>query len=598
MKIKSCILLLALIIISVANAQNQNNPLITAYEIQDHINFLASDTLEGRFTGSAGADKAADYISKDFKTSGLIPLNDDSYFQYFPFVAGLKLSGNNSLLFVTENKIDELKLNQDYTPTPFTGNYSAKGDLVFAGYGISASELNYDDYKDINVKDKIVIVLRYHPESDNPHSKFDKFAAYRYKAKIAKEKGAKGIIFTNGFFPKNDEDKLMELKYDGASGMDSICAVQVKRDIISKLFSVNKFDLRSIQEKIDSTKTPDSFILKNSTTEISTGIKEIEKEGKNVIGLLKSNNKSYSDQYVVIGAHYDHLGYGNVGSLYRGKEKLIHNGADDNASGIAGTLELAEKFASVKNQLKRSIIFIAFAGEELGLLGSSYFANHSLVGTNKIISMINLDMVGRLKEDTSLIVYGAGTSSIWKNLLEKNNSKYNFNLTLKDDGYGPSDHSSFYAKDIPVLFFFTGTHSDYHRPSDDADKINSKGEEKILNYVYNIVTTIDTNSLKPDYINVPRKSEGRMAFKVYVGTIPDYSGQDKGLKITGVSEGSPAQKAGLKGGDIIVNFGGKKIENIYDYTYALGDFTPGEIVDVIVNRKGKEIKMKVELGTR
>jgi hypothetical protein len=289
---------------------------------------------------------------------------------------------------------------------------------------------------------------------------------------------------------------------------------------------------------------------------------------------------------------------GETGSLYRGDEPQIHNGADDNASGTTGVLELAEKFANAKDKLKRSLIFITFSGEELGLLGSAYFVNNTPIPVSQMSTMINMDMIGRLNEKNELIVYGAGTSPEWKDLLNSTNA-YNFNLAFHDDGYGPSDHSSFYGKNIPVLFFFTGTHTDYHRPSDDADKINFTGEEKILNYVYDITYKINTSEQKPVYVNVPRKEMGTTGgWKVYVGTIPDYAANVEGFKISGVNEGSPAQKGGIEAGDIMISFGGKKITNIYDYVYALKEHVPGDVVEVIVKRNGEEVELKVELGAR
>jgi Zn-dependent M28 family amino/carboxypeptidase len=288
---------------------------------------------------------------------------------------------------------------------------------------------------------------------------------------------------------------------------------------------------------------------------------------------------------------------GGEGSLYRGDEAQIHNGADDNASGTTGVLELAEKFASVKSQLKRSIAFFTFSGEELGLLGSNYLVNNLPFPVEASIAMINMDMIGRLK-DSSLIVYGTGTSSNWKEILNKDNV-YGFKLTFNDEGFGPSDHSSFYGKKIPVLFFFTGTHEDYHKPSDDADKINYTGEKEILDYVFNIAMDIDSNPERPDYLLVEKKEGGQMFVrKVYVGTVPDFASNVDGYKISGVSEGSPAQQAGLQGGDVIISFGGKKISNIYDFTYALGDFVPGDIVDVIVKRGTEEITFKIKLATK
>jgi aminopeptidase YwaD len=594
---------LPLIIIIVSGfysgGQKDKNPEITASEIQDHINYLASDKLQGRYTGSKGGEMAAEYIEADFKSTGLKPLFNESFRQNFPFVAGIKLSGHNRLLFNINGKEINPKINDEYTPAPFSGNVDYHGLVVFAGYGISVPDLNYDDYKNLDVRGKAVLIMRYNPEGANPHSEFGKYSAYRYKANTAKEKGASAVIFVSGYIPKNDEDKLMKLNYDGAGPMPDIGIIQIKREFADKLFKAEGLNFKSVQERIDSLKSPDSFTFNNSKVVISTGVEEIMKTADNVGGYLAGNDPELKNEYIVIGAHYDHLGWGETGSLYRGSVPQIHNGADDNASGTTGVMELAEKFASQKENLKRSMIFVCFSGEELGLLGSSYFINNSPVSINKIDAMVNLDMVGRLNPENQLTIYGTGTSSGFKDLLNNDNKNFNFKLTFIDDGYGPSDQSSFYSKDIPVLFFFTGTHTDYHRPTDDADKINSKGEEEVLRYVYDISDNLDESSSKPDYINVPRKSEGRpMAFSVYVGTVPDYATQVDGLKINGVGEGSPAQKAGLQGGDIIVKFGDKKISNIYDYTYALGDYSPGDIVAIVVMRNGEKKTFKVELGAR
>jgi len=289
---------------------------------------------------------------------------------------------------------------------------------------------------------------------------------------------------------------------------------------------------------------------------------------------------------------------GQTGSLYMGDEPMIHNGADDNASGTAGVLELAEKFASLKDGLKRSVMFVGFSGEELGLLGSNYFVNNPPVDADRMVTMVNMDMIGRLNDKNELIVYGTGTSTNWKNILNEKNTD-NFSLTFNDEGYGPSDHSSFYGKQIPVLFFFTGTHTDYHKPSDDVDKINAEGEEKVLNYVYNIAHEIVNAESKPDYLVVERKDTGRMTgTKVWVGTIPDFAGNVDGYKLSGVTDGSPAAKAGLQAGDIIIKFGDKKITNIYDFTYAIGNYVPGDKVDVVVLRGENEMNFNIELGTR
>ena len=580
-------------------AQKSYSPEITAKEIQESINYLASDKLEGRFTGSKGEKLAAGFIENTFTKAGLVPLFNGKYSQPFPFIASLKLTKHNSLEFDINNFVLKPKIESEFTTAPFSGKSDINTELVFAGYGISAPDLKYDDYAGIDVKGKTVVILRYNPEGDNPHSKFEKYSAYRYKAKAAREKGAAGIIFVTGFIPKDDADKLMNLTYDGAGGEASLGIVQVKRSIINEIFKSENLDLENYQKKINKTKTPASFVFKNTKVKLSTEVKEVIEEGHNIAGYIEGSDPVLKDRYIVIGAHYDHWGWGGTGSLYRGSEPKIHHGADDNASGTASVLELAEKFANEKSRLKRSIIFIAFSGEELGLLGSAYFTEHSPVPMDKIDAMINLDMVGRLNSEKNLIVYGTGTSSGWKSLLNDFNKNYNFKLTFNDEGYGPSDHSSFYAKNIPVLFFFTGTHTDYHRPTDTAEKINAAGEESIAKYVYKIAEAIDENPERPNYVNVPRKDSGRsMSFRVYVGTIPDYAAQVEGLKITGVSEGSPAQKAGLMAGDIIIEFGGKKISNIYDYTYALGDFSPGDVVNVVVLRNNEKHTFKVELGAR
>jgi len=459
------------------------------------------------------------------------------------------------------------------------------------GYGISSKDLNYDDYKNLDVEGKIVIVFRNHPDMKSPHSKFEQYSSLRYKATTARDKGAKGIIFVN----TNDktDDPLIDLRYDNAAKISGISALSVKRG------NLEFIDFTELQNEIDSTLSPKSFNVDgNISVSISTDVREIQGKSVNVGAYLEPTNNKYPDQYLVIGAHFDHLGWGGDNSLYKG-EPAIHNGADDNASGTSGLLELAEKFVSIKNQIDRKIVFIAFSGEELGLLGSSYVVNNFPLPIENDIAMINLDMIGRLNDKNNLIVGGTGTSSKWKNILDDKN-EYDFNLTFNDEGFGPSDHSSFYGKKVPVLFFFTDLHSDYHKPADDAEKINSSGEEKVLRYVYDVAQTILNSDSRPDYISVERKDTGKMTgTKVYVGTAPDFASSEvEGYKLGGVTDGSPAAKAGLQAGDIITKFGEKKISNIYDFTYALGDFVPGDKVTVIVKRGEEELTVEVELGSR
>jgi hypothetical protein len=574
------------------------NSEITSKEILTHISYLASDKLKGRATGSPEADLTVKYLTSEFKHYGLKPLFEKSFKQEFSFTADVELTKKNSFVFKINSKKQELKLKDDFITAPFSGNGKVDGDLVFVGYGITAPKLKYDDYEGIDVNGKIVLVLRYNPEFDNPHSEFEQYSSFRFKASLAKEKGAKGILFINGFYPKLDSDNLMKFEYDRAAGIKDFPVIHVKRNFIDEIFKDSSKDLKLIQKEISDNKKPNSFQLSNTQVIINTEVKLVTKKGYNVAGILLGNDPVLKDEYIVIGAHHDHLGMGGDGSLYRGETPQIHNGADDNASGTTGVLEIAQKLSSLKSQLKRSVIFIGFGGEELGLLGSNHFVNHSPIPTEKMIAMINMDMIGRLNNDTSLIVYGTGTSTIWNDQLTKNNT-YTFKLTFNPEGYGPSDHSSFYAKAIPVLFFFTGTHTDYHRPSDDADKINAAGQEEILKYIYSILLSIDEATAKPEYVNVPRKEQTQTGgWKVYIGTIPDYAYSDEGLKITGVNEGSPAQKSGLRASDIILQFGTKKITNIYDYVYALKEHVPGDIVELKVKRGEENITLTLELGAR
>ncbi|MEW6506305.1 MAG: M28 family peptidase [Bacteroidota bacterium] len=573
---------------------------ITAKDIKAHVFYLASDAMNGRFTGTKEEQLAGEYISNQFKSYGLLPLINGSYFQSFPFIEKVELTKSNSLTIETNKRKRNLIVKNEFITAPFSGKRNISSTLVFVGYGISASKLNYDDYAGIDVTGKVVIALRYHPEHDNAKSEFERYSTYRQKASAARDKGAAGIIFVNGFLPKNDEDQLMELRYDGAGSIKDFSVLQIKRNILVGLLKDEAVNLLEIQKKIDQTKKPSSFQLNNSIVTLSTEVKEVEKVGRNVIGVLEGNDPVLKNEYLVIGAHYDHLGVDHLrsSSMYKGSEPQIHNGADDNASGTTGLLELAEKFGAHKNELKRSIIYIAFSGEELGILGSTYFTNNSPVPIDKIIAMFNMDMVGRLNDERSLTVIGAGTSSKWKELLnEKNN--YNFKLALNDGGSGGSDHQAFTNKNIPVLFLFTGTHTDYHKPSDDADKINFDGQADVINYVYSIADAVQKFDIRPDFVKVEEPAQRNIPrSRVAVGTVPEFGFNGNGYKVSGVTEGGPAAKGGMKPGDIIIKFGSKTVNNIYDFMYAMGEFAPGDKVDVVVLRDSKEVTLNLELGSK
>lgn len=307
--------------------------------------------------------------------------------------------------------------------------------------------------------------------------------------------------------------------------------------------------------------------------------------GTNILGYI--DNKA--DNTIVIGAHYDHLGFGGEGSLYRGKEKAIHNGADDNASGVAVMLNLAGKLK--KANTNNNYLFMAFSGEEEGLLGSNYFVKNPTMDLKKISYMINMDMVGRLKADSTLAVYGVGTSPRFKQSLMANNTK--FKLIENESGVGPSDHTSFYLNDIPVLHFFTGQHEDYHKPSDDSDTLNYEGMEAISNYIFDVISDLDKAG-KLAFRKTKNESEEVPRFKVGLGVIPDYLFDGKGMRIDGISEDKPAQKAGLQKGDVVVKLGDSTIVDMMSYMRALSVFEEGDATKVIVDRNGEKIEVNLK----
>ena len=307
--------------------------------------------------------------------------------------------------------------------------------------------------------------------------------------------------------------------------------------------------------------------------------------GRNVIGYV--DNKA--ENTVIIGAHFDHLGYGGEGSLFRDSIKAVHNGADDNASGTSVMLDLVRKLKT--GNTNNNYLFMAFSGEEMGLLGSNYFVKNPTIDTKAVSYMINMDMVGRLKQDSTLAVYGTGTSPMFKQVLNSHNDK--FKLIENESGVGPSDHTSFYLADIPVLHFFTGQHSDYHKPGDDSEKLNYKGMEKISEYIFDVISDLNDNG-KLAFRKTKNESESTPRFKVGMGVVPDYLFDGKGMRIDGISEGKPAQKAGLLKGDIVIQLGDSTVTDMMSYMRALSVFDKGDKSSVIVKRNGKNVKTTIQ----
>jgi hypothetical protein len=560
---------------------------VSPEKLKNYITYLASDELEGRLAGSPGGEKAQKFFESKFKELGLEPFKDlNGYFQYFSFTASVSLDEGNEILidFGGDNKV-KLEAEKDFIPASFSEDCSFENlDVAFAGYGIKSQNPQRNDYEGVDVKGKVVVVLRDGPDGDDPKSPFAPFYPSRFKATIAREMGAKALIVVS-FDEKKDE--LPKMRTGAVAGSSSIVVASMKREFLKKMFEVEGKSFPTLEEL----KKPSSLQFSKVKMSLKIKLKREKSTAANVVGLLKAT--SPSDEYLVIGGHWDHLGRGIEGSLAE-KWGEVHHGADDNASGSAGVLEVARVLKEEKVR-KRNVIFIAFGAEELGGLGSVYFTKNCVVPISKIVAMINLDMIGRLRE--KLIVDGVGTAKEWNDFLEKENIE-KIPLSVHESGFGGSDHSSFSAQKIPVLFFFTGSHSDYHTPSDTADKINYEGEAKILNFVKRIALDILNSETKPTYLETKNEKGGMASFNVYVGTVPDFTEEGKGFRILSVRPGSPAEKAGLKGGDLLIYLAGKKIENIYDYTYVLQDHKPGDEVEAIVLRDGKEVKLKIVFGSR
>lgn len=588
-----------------ATASVALSPEITAADLRAEVEWLADPAREGRGTGTAGAKAAADWIAAQFEKAGLQKLND-SYFQTFQFDAGVRLlPGKNTLEVVADGKKQDAPLDQDFRPLAFSDSGEVEGEVVFAGYGLSVPEGNggirYNSYDGLDVKDKIVLLFRYVPEGVEAarRTQLNRYAGLRYKAMMARERGAKAVLVVAG--PNSPQaGELLPLSGDGALAGSGVLAASISAKVADALLAPSGKKLKDLQSGLDieNPHAEGSLVLPKVKVKLQLGLEHVKKEDRNVVAVIPPQG---TDEYVLLGAHYDHLGTGagTGSSLARsGEEGKVHAGADDNGSGTALLLELAADLAKERaahpEKFKRGVIFGLWSGEEIGLIGSARFAEANLVPSDKIAAYLNFDMVGRLR-DNKLSLQGIGSSKLWRKLIEKRNVAAGFNLNLQEDPYLPTDTTSFYPRKIPVLNFFTGAHDDYHRPSDTAEKLDYEGLERITKFARSILLDITAGD-RPDFARVEKSDSGggsRETLRAYLGTIPDYTTEIKGVKISGVRGGSPAEKAGLQGGDIIVQLGAQAIANIYDYTYALDAVKIGQAVKVTVERGGKKVDMTV-----
>ena len=682
--------ILLLVVGSILPVRGDALPEVKQHLLED-IKYLASDEMEGRGVGTKGLTTAAGFIKTEFGKAGLsIDRVDGDAFQKFDLVTGSKLLEPNSLeLTGPDGQVIMLKIGTDVEVCSFGGSRMFDGQVVFCGYGIDTNEgpttagtkladavkaatghkdphadansVSYNDFSDIDVEGKVVIVMRRNPRQSDPKSPLgaehgtSRFADLRTKMKLIAAYKAAAVLFVNDpyairkaastrkesvgkaneavFKAANDflsadssdadkvstartklsetvnqskslqqtaetanDDKLMAFGYAGNGDTATPPAFHIPIATCNKMLASIKTDLTQLESEIDADLKPKSRIITGWRAKGGTSIEKVRADVSNVIAVIDGEGP-LADETVVVGAHYDHVGRGGENSLAPGSNE-VHNGADDNASGTVTLLELARRFsekAHVKKPARR-IVFIAFTGEELGLLGSARYCKNPVYPLENTIAMLNMDMVGRLKDD-KLLVYGTGTSPRWEPELNKMNSDLGFKLIFKPEGFGPSDHSSFYAKKIPVLHFFTGEHPDYHKPTDDWEKINIDGMARVADLMERMIADTVDQAERPQYVEVKNQpGPARGGNRPYVGTIPEFSNEDPGYSISGVTADGPAEKAGLKGGDRIVKVGPHDITNLSDFDAALRKFAGGDEVDFVAIRDKKEIKFKVTLG--
>lgn len=527
--------------------------------IKTNLYYLADDKLEGRAPGTQGEILASEYIAKQFARSGLKPAGDNkNWYNYFEFAADAQVS-DNCILHVYNKSY---KLHEDFWPLSASANSSVKGVTRYVKFGIQAPENNYDDYasfKPEELKGRIFVIEISTPDGVHPHSAYLKHADLSLRVQKAEEMGAAGVIFIDNY--KNAEEPSERISKNVSP---SRIPVVFTKGIVTKVLT----DGGDLEASLSVT------IMRNTV------------KARNVVGII--DNKAPNN--VIIGAHYDHLGWGEEGSLHRG-EKAIHNGADDNASGTAALMAIADYMAH-KGPKNNNYIFIAFSAEEKGLFGSSAFTKSPLFDPAQTNYMLNMDMVGRLEND-EIAINGVGTSSMWGNNLNAISSG-NLKLKTSESGVGPSDHTSFYLKNVPVLHFFTGSHNDYHKPGDDAEKINFEGLSRVTNFIIDLIVRLDAQG-RIDFVKTKEQEQGKAPkFSVTLGIVPDYMYDGEGVRMDGVTEGKAASRAGMQAGDVLTELGGYRIVDMRGYMEALSHFKKGEQVKATVLRNGERKELDVE----
>ena len=565
---------------------------ISSDDIMKHIRFLADDKRAGRYPGTRESRDVISYLINHLKSYGIQPGGESGSFkQTFSILDSVKLGENNSLTINSK----PMNLKEDYVPLWFSGNAALSSDIIFAGYGfnILTDSLVWNDYKDIDVEGKWVMVMRHSPERDNPHSIYAPHSDLHKKMIEARDRGAAGVLFISQI----EDTTLIPFRYIPGYSKSGIPAIHLSNRVADDILKNVGTSRKIIQNKMNRDLETISIDIPNVNISSNIELKNIYSRAANVIGQIISRNHRYRDEYIVIGAHFDHLGYGGPGSgSLKPDTSAVHNGANDNASGTAGLLELAQILQANRQLLKRSILLIGFDAEEKGLIGSKYFISNPTIQKNNIVTMINMDMIGKMK-DSTLIIGGVGTSPTFEPLLDSLSKLSNLKLEYDQAGYGPSDHASFYAEDIPVLFFFTGDYSNkYHLPEDDWEDINAPGEKQILDIIYKSVIELSRDQTRPAFrIAGPKtRTVQRKNKQVKMGILPYYGGTIEGLKVDKIYDpNGAAAKAGIKSGDIIKSINKKPIKDIYEYMKRMEEIRPGQSIPVDIKRDGKIIMLTV-----
>ena len=576
-----------------------SKPSIRAEVLKERVAHLASPALEGRGSGTAGNEMAAQYIAAGFKRAGLkpvgtyrqfeadAPIDGRGYYQPFSFSSGVARGANNRLEVTAGGSTQQLRPRSEFEPSSVSRTGKAQGPVVFVGYGIESKEPVRSDYAGVDVSGKVVLLLAGAPTSD-PHSPLQESVGIRRKAMTAREKGAAAILVV---LPKDTDAPQMTA--DESGGDAGLPILVVRRPIAEKWLMADGKKLDELEGRLATSGSP---FATGVTVNLAADVRKVTRVTANVAGLLEGSDPTLKQEYVVIGAHMDHLGTGGSSSLSRERNAAIHHGADDNASGTAGVMELADHFAGLSQKPKRSLLFICFSGEEVGLLGSAHYTKNPLVPLSQTVAMLNMDMIGRM-QNNRLIVVGTGSSPAWSGLIDEVNKAANFSISKSESGFGASDQQSFYLQKIPVLFFFTGLHADYHKPSDTAEKVNVADMARVVEFAAQCARKIADSPARPAYQEIKSQDTAPAArFRVSLGSIPDYAAEVEGVMLSGVRPGSPAEKAGLKAGDIIVKFGGRQIRNVQEYTIALSEFKPGDEVEIVVKRGNETVKVKAVLA--